>query len=70
MPKTMRRPYFLWDYDLTEEDVRRILTNARFEDVWAYLTAQGITESFSKLRMRPDVKEAWRRALSTWGYHV
>lgn len=44
------RPYWLWDYDLTEADVRRILrgknlsekrwlmgrilTSARFNDIW------------------------------------
>ena len=48
------RPYFLWDYDLTEEDVQtllrtgdeqtriwlasRILESARYADVWRYLS--------------------------------
>ena len=50
---TTSRPYFLWDYDLTEADVHailqagddtervwlvsRILESARYEDVWKYL---------------------------------
>ncbi len=49
-----QRPYFIWDYDLTEDDVRailrgdneyekvqmmvRILESARWEDIWRYLT--------------------------------
>ena len=80
------RPYFLWDYDLTEADVRRILdsggeldkqwlisrilTSAKFEDVWKYLTIKGLLDQFSKLRMRPQVKLAWKRALNIWGYEV
>lgn len=48
------RPYFIWDYDLTEEDVRtilhgdneyekiqmmvRILESARWDEIWRYLT--------------------------------
>ena len=48
------RPYFIWDYDYTEEDVRailrgedeyakvqmmvRILESARWEDIWGYVT--------------------------------
>lgn len=81
-----KRPYFLWDYDLTEEDVRRILregtevdkiwmtsrilTSARFEDVWKYITLPQVVSLFPKLRMRSSVKEAWHRALTVWGYHV
>ena len=80
------RPYFLWDYDLTEADVRRILdsggeldkqwlisrilTSAKFEDVWKYLTIKDLLAHFSKLRMRPQVKLAWKRALNIWGYEV
>ena len=80
------RPYFFWDYDLTEADVRRILdsggeldkqwlisrilTSAKFEDVWKYLTIKGLLAQFSKLRMRPQVKLAWKRALNIWGYEV
>jgi hypothetical protein len=83
---TKNRPYFLWDYDLSEDDVRailhtggeldkqwliaRILTSARFEDVWKYLTVKDLVFYFAKLRMRPQVKLAWKRALNVWGYEV
>ena len=82
----MNRLYFLWDYDLTEDDVRRILrgdnevekiwlmsrilTSARYEDVWKYMTLNELIEWFPKLRMRAEIKEAWIRALTVWGYHV
>lgn len=80
------RPYFLWDYDFTEEDVRRmlregdettklwliarILQSASYKDVFKYLTVKQIIEYFPRLRMRPTMKKYWHRALSTWGYHV
>lgn len=82
----MNRPYFIWDYDLTEKRIKeilrtgneteklwlagRILTNARFEDVWDYLNVKEIVELFPKLRLRPDIRQAWKRALNVWGYHV
>lgn len=79
-------PYFLWDYDLTESDVRgvlhgeneterlwmagRILEHARFEDVWKYLTISEVVTMFPKLRMRAWLKEAWKRTLNVWGHNV
>ena len=80
------RPYFLWDYDLTEDDVRRILsgenqtdkkwlmarilTNAHFDDVWKYLSVRDIVDNFKDLRMRSQTKNVWHRALTVWGYYV
>ena len=80
------RPYFLWDYDLTDGDVRkilhgeneaekiwmmsRILTSAQFEDVWRYLRLSDVVREFPRLKMRREMKEAWQFALTAWGYHV
>ncbi len=63
-----QRPYFIWDYDLTEAEVRailrsedpyekawlitRILEAAHFEDIWNYLTIQDIRDNFPYLRFR------------------
>ncbi len=82
----LNRPYFLWDYDLTEDQVwkilqgdnkldrqwlmARILTNAHFNDVWKYLELKDVVTEFPYLRMRPQIKESWQRALNIWGYHV
>lgn len=79
-------PYFLWDYNLTRPDVERILhgtneteklwmigrilTHARFEDIWDYLTPSEIAEVFPGLKLRPELKTTWKQALNIWGYHV
>lgn len=63
-----RRPYFFWDYDITEDEIRailrgndpfekawvisRILEHARWEDIWRYLTVADIRENFENLRFR------------------
>ena len=76
----------MWDYDLTEADVRRILrgkneverrwmlgrilTNAHFDDIWTYVTVGEVAEELPSLRMRPEVKQAWENALEVWGYEV
>lgn len=82
----MSKPYFLWDYDLTENQVKkilrrgddsekrwliaRILEHAHFNDVFQYLSLTDILAYFSKLKMRPVIRQYWQRALLAWGYHV
>jgi hypothetical protein len=77
-----RRPYFLWDYDLTEEEVRailrsgdkvekawliaRILEYAKWDDIWRYLTVDDVRESFDQLRMKPYQRDLWAFALEVW----
>jgi hypothetical protein len=79
-------PYFLWDYNLNEEQINqilhgqndveklwlisRILTHAKFDDIWKYLTAQEIVNVFPKLKLPTKVKRDWERAFNVWGYHV
>ncbi len=81
-----KRPYWLWDYDLTEDQVReilagknetekiwmtgRILSSAHFNDVWKFLRVKDILNIFPKLRVRPEVRDNWQQALTVWGYHV
>ena len=76
------RPYFLWDYDLTEGDVHtllrsgddetkiwlasRILESARFEDVWRYLSLAELKAIFPQLKLKPPVRAAWAYALGVW----
>lgn len=73
-----QRPYFLWDYDITEEEVReiirggnevekawvitRILEYARWEDIWRYLTVDDIRNNFERLRFR------WPQVRDLWAY--
>jgi hypothetical protein len=77
-PAQNQRPYFLWDYDLTEEQVRailsgddevekawlitRILEYARWDDIWRYLTVDDVRENFDRLRFR------WPRDRELWDY--
>jgi len=78
----MTRPYFLWDYSLTETQVNeilkgkdevkkrwiaaRILESAKFNDVFKYLTLGEIKQLFPNLKMKKSVKKAWERALNAW----
>ena len=79
-------PYFLWDYNLSENQIHtilhgnneveklwiiaRIITHAKFDDIWQYLTLEDIVRVFSKLRLPLKSKQNWQRALNVWGYHV
>jgi hypothetical protein len=65
---TSDRPYFFWDYDITEEGVHdlvrngspaekawvigRILQHAKWADIWRYLTVADIRESLPHIRFR------------------
>ena len=80
--KKSKRPYFLWDYNLTEDDVRRklreddkytrqwliarILESAKFEDVWKYVTLKEVLHIFPVLRLKKPVREAWEEAFHAW----
>jgi hypothetical protein len=88
-PSIRQRPYFVWNADLTEQDVRQILAgddqherarmighivrNARFEDVWKYITVQDAVDNWRVVRgflWPPDLCELWTWALQVWGYDV
>lgn len=77
-----KRPYFLWDYDLTEADVfrilhsgsfqekswitTRILESAKYEDIWRFLSLSDIKKIYPSLALKKPVKDAWDWALSVW----
>jgi len=77
-----QRPYFFWDYDITEEEVReilrgddeprklwvmsRILERAHFDDIWRYITPSDLRGHFEQLRLRPQVWEVWEHAIEVW----
>ena len=80
----MQKPYFLWDYNLTDKQIRkilksgneysrqwligRILESAKFEDVWKYLHIREVLEIFPTLKMRSQIKQVWEKAFKAWGY--
>lgn len=61
------RPYFLWDVDVTEDELRarlrspdpdtraqwqgRILREARFDDVWRYLSLDDVLRDWPQIRI-------------------
>jgi len=67
-PSPRQRLYFFWDYDLSEQDVRRILRQgdpgekawvitrileyAKWDDIWRYLTVADIRRNFERLSFR------------------
>ena len=79
---TKNRPYFLWDYDLSEDDVRRILRegshvdknwmlsrvleSAKYEDVWKYTTLSEVRNMMPILKIKKPIRQAWERALAIW----
>ena len=81
--KQKKRPYFVWDYDLSEADVRRILRgknevekrwmlgrileSAKLEDVWKYTSLREVKQEFSGLKLKKPIQAAWEYALRVWG---
>jgi len=75
-------PYFIWDYDLTEADIRailrgddevqkawvvaRLLESASYEDVWKYISLAELRSIFPKLQLRPQARAVWGFALLVW----
>lgn len=82
----MSKPYFLWDYNLSDKEVKkilrqgdeyekrwliaRILEHAHFRDVFDYLRPKDIVEFFARLKLRPVTRRYWQRALNAWEYNV
>ncbi len=72
-----QRPYFIWDYDLTEDDVRailrgdneyekvqmmvRILERCSWEDIWRYLKLYEVHHYWTQIR--PKIRRELR---PTW----
>ena len=77
------RPYFLWDEPLTIAQLRailqtgseqerltymvKILREARYEDVWEFLTVSDIVRNWEKIAPRLGKRRAfWEFLLSRW----
>lgn len=75
------RPSFLWDYDLTEMEMRevlqgpqqkrlwlvgKILEHAHWDEVWYYLSLEQIKEDLPKVRITAKTKAHWEFTLNTW----
>jgi hypothetical protein len=76
------RPYFIWDYDITEAEFRaklagdnehdtawaiaRLLEAARWDDIWKYVTLKQVRDWFPRLQLRREVRSVWEYAFSVW----
>ncbi len=79
---TSQRPYFFWDYDITEKEVReilrgddegrkiwvmsRVLERAHFDDVWRYVTPADLQRYFERLQLHPQARAVWAHAIEVW----
>ena len=76
------RPSFLWDYDVSEAQVREILRHAPFDqrkwligrilerlqppEVFRYLSMDEIRDALPRLRMDPKTARHWQEAVELW----
>lgn len=79
---TLGRPWFLWDYDLTEAQVHEILQHSPFDqrkwliarilerlrlpEVFRYLTIEQMAEALPRLRMDSKIQRHWQEAIALW----
>jgi hypothetical protein len=77
-----KRPWFLWDYDLTEAQVQELLTHAPFEqrkwllgrmlerlgpsEIVRYATLEALQQALPHLRLNEKVKRHWEEAIAVW----
>lgn len=76
-------PSFMWDYPLSTEEIRAILTgprkqrlwlvakilqHAKWAEIWSYLTPRHIAIDLPLLRLPEKTKQHWQYALQHWGY--
>ena len=82
LEKEHERPPFIWDYDLSEAQVKeilqhspmmekkwlvaRILEHAKLPDVLKYLTLEQIQQALPQLRLKPATKAHWEKAIRVW----
>jgi hypothetical protein len=73
-----QRPYFFWDYDIREDEIRvilagangvekawvisRILQYAKWDDIWRYLKTEDIRQNLPRLDFRRPQDR------DAWGY--
>ena len=77
-----KRPWFLWDYNLTEAQVQELLTHAPFEqrkwllgrmlerlgpeELVRYVSLEAVRHALPRLRLDEKVKRHWEEAIAIW----
>lgn len=82
-PRVKGRPYFIWDLDVSEADLRerlrasdpqiraqwqaRVMREARFADVWRYVSLEEVVRDWSWIRRHLGRSRAfWEFLLEGW----
>ena len=76
------RPWFLWDYDLTEAQVQELLTHAPLEqrkwllgrmlerlgpaELVRYVSLDAVRQALPHLRLNEKIKRHWEEAIALW----
>ena len=76
------RPWFLWDYDLTEAQVQELLRHAAFEqrkwllgrmlerlgpnEIVRYVSLDALRQALPHLRLDEKIKHHWEDAIAVW----
>ncbi|MBI4003552.1 MAG: hypothetical protein HY353_00855 [Candidatus Omnitrophica bacterium] len=76
------RLWFLWDYDLTEAEVRELLTHAPFEqrrwllarmlerlgpeELVKYVSLKAVRRALPHLRLDEKIRRHWEEAVALW----
>ena len=77
-----KRPWFLWDYDLTEAQAQELLTHAPFEqrkwllgrmlerlgpaEIVRYVSLEALRQALPHLRLDEKIKRHWEEAIAIW----
>ena len=75
------RPSFLWEYDLTNGEIHeilegpqskrlwlvaKILEHGKWDEIWKYLTVEGIAADLPHLRLPEKSFNHWHYAMDRW----
>ena len=75
------RPSFIWEYELTQGEIHeilegprpkrlwlvaKILENGKWNEIWEYLTVEGIAADLPYLRLSEKSFNHWRYAIDRW----
>jgi hypothetical protein len=77
-----KRPWFLWDYEMTEAQVQELLTHAPFEqrkwllgrvlerlgpaEMVRYVSLDMLRRALPHLRLDEKIKRHWEEAIAVW----
>ena len=49
--------------------IERILLQARFDEIWCYLTIEDVERALPHVRLPQKIRDRWKYALQRWSHH-